>query len=64
MELNLTIQGLCGNMAVVVHIGKLETVLTIEANELSNQAQMEIEAVIYTHLKSIDTSELLAKLAN
>jgi hypothetical protein len=64
MELNLTIQGLCGNMAVVVHIGKLETVLTIEANELSNQAQMEIEAVIYAHLQSIDTSELLAKLAN
>jgi hypothetical protein len=64
MELNLTIQGICGNMAVVVHIGKLETVLTIEANELSNQAQMEIESIIYAHLQSIDTSELLAKLAN
>jgi hypothetical protein len=64
-HLNLHLIGLCNTeLNTTVHIGKLETILSIDLQDLSLDQRNAILAIIADHVENMDTSALLNKLAN
>lgn len=59
----VNILNLCGDIILVVHVGKLETLLRIDCAELSDKNQAKILSVFNSHIADMDTSRLLAKLS-
>jgi hypothetical protein len=64
-HLNLHLIGLCNTeLKTTVHVGKLETILSIDLQDLSLDQRNAILAIIADHVENMDTSALLNKLAN
>ena len=63
-HLNLHLLGLSdAELNTTVHIGKLETILSINLHDLSLDHRNAMLEIIAEHVESMDTSALLTKLA-
>ena len=63
MKLDLDLISYNGELNITVHIGKLETLLTVNIDELDNKHYAQIMTILNAHVESLDTSTLLKKLA-